>query len=220
MRYYIESDGRVFLVDRGGVLDLPQREEIPFLGEEIAPLGTVEQVVFFSPCLDRHPHEWPSKDDLSTDPRASALVREAVHASMPRVVVEGVCLEGETILLVKGSRGLTEGRWSLPGGFLRFGETPEEGVRREVEEELGVTARVDGLLDVKGRQGPTTRLQWVMIFFRVSLCGVPSPNPDEIAEARYFPLSEARHLLFDDLMREAIALLLEKEPPLTRGRCS
>jgi len=209
MRYYVESDGRVFVVERGGRLDLPLREELPFSVEEIAPLGTAEPVLFSSPRLERHPHEWPSKDDLSTDPRASALVREAVHASMPRVVVEAVCLEEGRLLLVKGSRGLTEGRWSLPGGFLRFGETPARGVLREVEEELGVSAQVEGLLDVKARQGPKSRLQWVMIFFRVSLQAPVCPNPDEIAEARYVPLAEASGLLFDELIREVVAALRE-----------
>jgi ADP-ribose pyrophosphatase YjhB (NUDIX family) len=128
---------------------------------------------------------------------------------MPRVVVEAVCLEEGRLLLVKGSRGLTEGRWSLPVGFLRFGETPARGVLREVEEELGVSAQVEGLLDVKARQGPKSRLQWVMIFFRVSLQASVCPNPDEIAEARYVPLAEASGLLFDELIREVVAALRE-----------
>ena len=209
MRYYIESDGKLFLVDRSGVLDLPKREEVPFPVEEVAPLGTSEPAVFCVPHLAGHPHDWLGKDELPGKRLVSKLALEAVHASMPRVVVEAVCLEEGRLLLVKGSRGLTEGRWSLPGGFLRFGETPARGVLREVEEELGVSAQVEGLLDVKARQGPKSRLQWVMIFFRVSLQAPVSPNPDEIAEARYFPLAEANGLLFDELIREVVAALRE-----------
>ena len=209
MRYYVESDGRVFLVDRDGMLDLPSAREIPFDLEEVALLSTSVPVTFCVPHLPRHPLEWPMKDDLAGEPRASPLVREAVHATMPRVVVEGVCLRGRDVLLVKGSRGLNEGRWSLPGGFLRFGETPAQGVLREVEEEVGIPARLEGLLGIKGKQGATSRLQWVMIFFRVSVDAEPSPDPDEISEARFVPLAEAVGLVSDDLIREMLATLTE-----------
>ena len=205
MRYYLESDGRVFLVDRNGVLDLPTRDEIPFKFEEIAPLATSEPVLFCSPRLPRHPHEWPGKDELASLPAVTPLVREAIHAGMPRVVVEGICLKGGKILLVKGSRGLTKGRWSLPGGFLRFGETPPEGLLRELKEELGVVGKIESLLDVKGKLGSESRLHWVMIFYHVSLEGELHPDPDEIAEATYFPLEKARDLGIDDLMRDAVS---------------
>ncbi len=205
MRYYLESDGRVFLVDRDGVLDLPTQDEIPFKFDEIAPLATSEPVLFCSPRLPRHPHEWPGKDELAFLPAVAPLVRETIHAGMPRVVVEGICLKDGKILLVKGSRGLTKGRWSLPGGFLRFGETPPEGLLRELKEELGVGGRIESLLDIKGKLGSESRLHWVMIFYQVSLEGEPHPDPDEIAEATYFPLERARDLGIDDLMRDAVS---------------
>ncbi len=205
MRYYLESDGRVFLVDRDGVLDLPTQDEIPFKFDEIAPLATSEPVLFCSPHLPRHPHEWPGKDELASLPAVAPPVREAIHAGMPRVVVEGICLKDGKILLVKGSRGLTKGRWSLPGGFLRFGETPPEGLLRELKEELGVGGRIESLLDIKGKLGSESRLHWVMIFYQVSLEGETHPDPDEIAEVAYFPLEKARDLGIDDLMRDAVS---------------
>ncbi|MCD6495428.1 NUDIX hydrolase [Candidatus Bipolaricaulota bacterium] len=108
------------------------------------------------------------------------------------------------ILLVKGSRGLTEGRWSLPGGFLRFGEGPQEGLLREMREELRVEGRIKSFLDVRAKLGETSRLHWIMLFYRISLSGVLDPDPDEIAEARYFPLQQAATLVSDGLMRQVL----------------
>lgn len=39
--------------------------------------------------------------------------------------------------LRKGAHG--EGTWSIPGGHLEFGESIEEGAKREVMEETGIT---------------------------------------------------------------------------------
>lgn len=207
MRYYIESDGKLFLIRRNGVLDLPCEKEIPFPVDRIAPLAASNAVIFCVPRLEAHPHEWIGKDEIAAHSYVSPVVREAVHATMPRVVVEGVALNKGSVLLVRGSRGLTKGRWSLPGGFLRFGETPQQGLAREVKEELGVETQIEKLLEVKAKLGSQSRLHWVMIFYRISLFGAISPDPDEIDEAQYFPISRAKDLVFDSLMREVIVSL-------------
>jgi 8-oxo-dGTP diphosphatase len=203
-RYYVESDGRIYLVQRGDALDLPFLGEIPFDVEPIARLRTAEPVWFCVPSLERHPNEWPSKDDVPTIENVTPLVREAVHATMPRVVVEGVCLRDGRVLLVKGNRGLTKDRWTLPGGFLRFGESPPDGVLREVREEVGVDASVEELIDARSKLGQHTRLHWVMLFYRVRIDGEPAPNPDEIAEARFVEIAEALELVSDELMCDVI----------------
>jgi len=204
MHYYLESDGKVFLVEKDGSLNLPLIDEIPFGFDEIAPLATSEKVMFCVPHLPRHPREWLGKDELASHPHSTSLVRKAVHSTMHRVVVEGICIDHGKILLVKGSRGLTEGRWSLPGGFLRFGEGPQEGLLREMREELRVEGRIKSFLDVRAKLGETSRLHWIMLFYRISLSGVLDPDPDEIAEARYFPLQQAATLVSDGLMRQVL----------------
>lgn len=211
-RYYIETDGKVFLVEREGVLDLPDKGEIPFPIKEIAPLATSVPVVFAVPKLPRFPRDWLGKDALASLPEVSSLVREAIHASMPRVVVEGIALKEEEVLLVKASRGLTEGLWSLPGGFVRFGESPAEGLIREVHEELRVDASIDKLIDVRAKLGEESRLHWIMLFYRITIDGAPDPDPDEIAEARFFPLDEAKGLVCDSLMRAVVSSLQEIHP--------
>jgi ADP-ribose pyrophosphatase YjhB (NUDIX family) len=194
MRYYIESDGQVFLVMRDGRLDLPEANEVPFPVEPIAPLAG-DVAWYCVPTLDRHPEAWSHKDRIQASPDVAPAVRTAVHATMPRVVVEGLCLRGSRILLVKGGRGLTRGIWTLPGGFLRFGETTEACVLREIREEVGMTGSVDGLVAVRSRIGQRTRLHWTTLFYRVTVAGEPAPNPDEIAEARFMETEDGLGLL-------------------------
>lgn len=205
--YYIESDGRIFLVQRNGSLDLPVLGEIPFPIEEIAQLATTADVVFCAPDLGAHPSEWMSKDVAPVSPHVTPLVREAVHATMPRVVSEGVYVQDGVVLLLKGSRGLTKDRWTLPGGFVRFGEGPVEGLQREIKEELGADSEIKELLSVRSKLGKHTMLHWTQFFYRVTIFGDIKPDPDEIAEARFFPPEEGARLLADPLMREVLESL-------------
>jgi 8-oxo-dGTP diphosphatase len=58
------------------------------------------------------------------------------------VVAAVIAWEGK-ILVCQRRRGDTFGlMWEFPGGKLRAGETPEEGLARELREELGVEAAV------------------------------------------------------------------------------
>lgn len=53
-----------------------------------------------------------------------------------------------------------KGKLDFPGGFLREGEHPDQGAKREAQEELGVRISVDGYLgfavDRYGTDGPFT----------------------------------------------------------------
>ncbi len=204
MRCYVESDGRIYLVRRNGLLDLPTSDELPFAFERVAPLGVEPDTWFCVPQLESHPSTWPSKDDVPLLSDVTPRVRAAVHASMPRVVVEGICIEDGRALLVLGSRGLNKDRWSLPGGFLRYGESPEGGLLREIREEVGAPGTILHPAGVHAKLGPSTLLHWIMFFYRFALDGAPRPDPDEIAEARFVDLRDAPGMLHDPIMADAV----------------
>lgn len=52
------------------------------------------------------------------------------------------------VLLVRRARAPLAGLWSLPGGKLENGEAASDAALREVREETGVQARIDGRLGV------------------------------------------------------------------------
>lgn len=62
-----------------------------------------------------------------------------------QVRVTGILLEQDQILLVK--QKVSDSRaWSLPGGRVEQGETLEDAIVRELEEETGLTTRIVKLL--------------------------------------------------------------------------
>ena len=74
-------------------------------------------------------------------------LRDTVFASpTPFAVGDGAVIddEGRILLIRRADNGL----WAMPGGALEVGETPAEGVLREVLEETGVRAEAVSLIGV------------------------------------------------------------------------
>lgn len=67
-----------------------------------------------------------------------------------RETARGVILHDNNLLLLRRTRQNSEGKidnWlSIPGGGLDPGETPQQAVVRELQEELGITATIDSFL--------------------------------------------------------------------------
>lgn len=65
---------------------------------------------------------------------------------MTRVSIAVIKKDGRILIAKREKAGPLENQWEFPGGKIEPGETPEECVRREVFEELGLTIeRVDFL---------------------------------------------------------------------------
>ena len=67
------------------------------------------------------------------------------------VGVGGAVVQDGRLLLVRRASRRGRGNWQVPGGFVEQNETMELAVVREVEEEAGVTAQVEGVLGIRNR---------------------------------------------------------------------
>ena len=67
-----------------------------------------------------------------------------------RIAAYGVCVDAQgRLLLARAAPALSlRGRWFLPGGGVDHGEHPTDALRREFEEESGLTVELGPLLDV------------------------------------------------------------------------
>ena len=55
--------------------------------------------------------------------------------------------KGDTVLLVRRGRAPFRGLWSLPGGSIEPGESAREAAFRELKEEAGITAEIEGVVE-------------------------------------------------------------------------
>jgi ADP-ribose pyrophosphatase YjhB (NUDIX family) len=65
--------------------------------------------------------------------------------------VGAVVLDGERVLLIRRAHEPLKGQWSLPGGGVELGETLEEAVCREVQEETGLRVEAGPIVEVLDR---------------------------------------------------------------------
>jgi len=81
-----------------------------------------------------------------------------------QIRVTGVLVEGGKILIVKQNVSAHRS-WSLPGGRLEAGETLEDGIVREMQEETGLSTRVVRLLyicDTKALNPPLLHITFLL----------------------------------------------------------
>ncbi|QDP98937.1 NUDIX hydrolase [Microlunatus elymi] len=120
------------------------------------------------------------------------------------MVVGGVIRRDDTILLVHEHTLGGEGpdQWVLPGGRLERGELLDAAVKREVEEETGLTVISVGSLAfgsqhyAPGRDQPLLFLAFNVVVDPVSGDRFEPNDPDDlIIEARFVPIRDAIDLV-------------------------
>ena len=173
---YLEHDGKLLLVDNEGngpkktvmgrihggksLIRLPTLEEVKNMRIEwekkrenlIYFENNEYRVIIGMPKID-WPENWAWKDSVISDNAVHPVVRESVYRTIHRVVSK-VVIENEQgmILMAKASRGFFTGCWTLPGGFVDYGEHPRNAAIREAKEELGIEIDISDNLGESGQK--------------------------------------------------------------------
>lgn len=92
-----------------------------------------------------------------------------------RVSAYALIHDAGRILLCRLSREIPEweGCWTLPGGGLEFGESPDVAVVREVEEETGLIIRPEGIAGINNLfiKRDYEEFQGIRIIYNVTVVG-------------------------------------------------
>jgi ADP-ribose pyrophosphatase YjhB (NUDIX family) len=120
------------------------------------------------------------------------------HATF-KIRCRAIILHEEKLLVVKHRKDADY--YALPGGHLELGESVEEGLVREIVEELGVRPSVGRLLYVHTFEDKDT-LQTVEFFFEVlngaeylDIAGLERTHAHELAEIRWASPSDGLRIL-------------------------
>ncbi len=105
--------------------------------------------------------------------------REAILAAA------GVAVQDGCVLLLEDRWG----RWGLPSGFLEDGEAPEETLRREIREELGVEGEVVAPLSPEVRWDGPEGSTFVLLHYAVRLLSREFTPNEEVVQYRWVPFS-------------------------------
>jgi 8-oxo-dGTP pyrophosphatase MutT (NUDIX family) len=130
----------------------------------------------------------------------------------------GVVVRGEELVVITPTRRAANGArvLGLPKGHIDPGETAQQAAEREVREETGITAELLAELgEVRYwyRRGGRTIPKSVVFYLFRYVEGDTADHDDEVEEARWMPLREARTALSYSGEREMVEralLLLER----------
>ncbi|MDO4371560.1 MAG: NUDIX domain-containing protein [Clostridia bacterium] len=126
---------------------------------------------------------------------------------------------GWNVLLIRHTKGK---HISFPKGHMETGELESQTAEREVFEETGIRVRVDRRYRAENRYNIRSDIQkLVVIFAAVTTQREIIPQPEEIAEANWYPVDAALERLTYErdrkILREALIHIQKyyEKPPRT-----
>lgn len=116
-----------------------------------------------------------------------------------RVTIKALIVKDGRVLLLKEPK-FRGGKWELPGGGLDFGEDIHAGLRREIEEELGVqVASIDArpMYVWSWRYEQQRNMEWyysLVLAYKVELASFDVRRTYEAEQVEFFSKEELEHI--------------------------
>lgn len=196
----LDGERPYFAVDASGAGPASAADSEPFDARTLAPLLPAGEAAILGEArslIDWHArHRFCAQCGSPTRVTAAGWVRrcpecKASHYPRSDPVAIMLVVRGEHALLGRNRRR-PGNRFSCLAGFMEPGETLEEAVRREVREESGILVGRVRYLACQPWPFPSSLM---MGFLCEGLSEEITVDPEEIAEARWFPRDEIRAMV-------------------------
>ena len=143
------------------------------------------------------------------------ILHEDKGYATPKVDVRGAAFVEGRVLLV---REISDGKWTLPGGWADVNQTAAECVVREIAEESGFAARalkLAAVYDYQRSNRPSRHIDSIYkMFFICEITGGAARASDETSEVAFFGRDALPPLSLGRTTREQIArMFLHAEHP-------
>jgi 8-oxo-dGTP diphosphatase len=130
-------------------------------------------------------------------PRRACTNCDFIHFTDPKVGVGVLVMHEGKLLLVQRIMKPEIGKWSIPAGFLDYGEDPKETAVREVLEETNLEVEITGLVDVYYNPDAITQGgASIFILYNATLIRGTLKAGDDAEAAQFFGPDELPELAF------------------------
>lgn len=135
------------------------------------------------------------------------------YPDRPIVGAGMLVIEGGKVLLIKRGNEPNKGLWSIPGGMIRLGESPEEAAIRELKEETGFDAIIENLLGVfnvviRDNYGKI-KYHYVVIDYLGKVIGGTLRPGSDVMDAKWFNIEEVSKINTSITVNKAINLAIK-----------
>ena len=129
----------------------------------------------------------------------------------PKVDVRGAVFDQDKVLLV---RERSDGKWTLPGGWVDVGDSPASAVEREIREESGYLAKAVKLAALFDRNNPAhghppSIMHIFKLFFLCEITGGKATLSNETDGVEFFQVNSLPPLSIGRTTQSQIARLYE-----------
>ena len=123
-------------------------------------------------------------------------------------VVTGIIQKKNEVLLGKRPEEKSlPGIWEFPGGKIERDETPEQALKRELDEELGIQAEVGELL-FSITHFYTPDIGILLLFYKIPFWK-GSPKTQHHTELKWTPLEELQNIDFPEANKKVLPRILK-----------
>ena len=116
------------------------------------------------------------------------------YGRQPALAVDGVIFNNEGLVLISRKNPPYAGKLALPGGFVKYNETTEVAVKREVHEELGIKTEIKQLLGVYSNPTRDPRHHTISVVYELDPLSTKFQAGDDAASFKIISLDDIERL--------------------------